>query len=294
MLIVLRMKEIFRTLENDYVEFEESIIKIIIDSLEKVWFSVRDVVIALGYSNFKGAMKKHVDRRYVKKKCDIDGHKDNMQPHAMYISEAGFYKLISRSRMPAAGRFVDWVFDDLLPTIRKYGKYKLKKEYDNEMVKLSDQINILVKQNKLYKNDLAKTKYPDGGVFYVVDYSDDQGEMYRIGITDKMKNRKKGYDTHTLHKHQVVLIEEIENPVKLENCMKGALHDYRYRNNKDFYECSLGYIKKKLRLCLKCVAKDDEQKGGYENYIDDRIKKMSNRMNYIKDKIDEIDKFLDQ
>jgi phage antirepressor YoqD-like protein len=40
-----------------------------------------------------------------------------------YIPEGDLYRLIIRSKLPAADRFEKWVFDEVLPTIRKYGAY---------------------------------------------------------------------------------------------------------------------------------------------------------------------------
>jgi prophage antirepressor-like protein len=39
------------------------------------------------------------------------------------VYEAGLYRLIFKSRKPEAKRFRDWVFGDVLPSIRKYGAY---------------------------------------------------------------------------------------------------------------------------------------------------------------------------
>jgi prophage antirepressor-like protein len=39
------------------------------------------------------------------------------------VSESGMYRLIMRSNKPAAERFQDWVTDEVLPSIRKYGCY---------------------------------------------------------------------------------------------------------------------------------------------------------------------------
>ena len=44
-----------------------------------------------------------------------------------YITEGNLYRLIIRSKLPAAERFEKWVFDEVLPTIRKYGVYATDK-----------------------------------------------------------------------------------------------------------------------------------------------------------------------
>lgn len=41
----------------------------------------------------------------------------------IFIPEGDLYRLIARSKLPAAERFETWVFDEVLPTIRKHGAY---------------------------------------------------------------------------------------------------------------------------------------------------------------------------
>ena len=45
-----------------------------------------------------------------------------------FISEPGFYSLVFASKFEAAKKFQDWVFAQVLPSVRKYGQYKL---FDN-------------------------------------------------------------------------------------------------------------------------------------------------------------------
>ena len=42
-----------------------------------------------------------------------------------FIDEPGFYELVFKSRLPAAKMFREWVFTKVLPSIRKYGYYKM-------------------------------------------------------------------------------------------------------------------------------------------------------------------------
>jgi len=84
------------------------------------WFVGKDVAEALGYSNTKDALSKHVP----------DKHKRGSQIATPYgvqnfvvISEAGMYRLIFRSKLPAAEKFTDWVCEEVLPSIRKTGAY---------------------------------------------------------------------------------------------------------------------------------------------------------------------------
>ncbi|TGA96716.1 toxin Bro [Sporolactobacillus shoreae] len=45
-----------------------------------------------------------------------------------FISEGNLYRLITHSHLPAAEKFESWVFDEVLPAIRKTGSYATKKD----------------------------------------------------------------------------------------------------------------------------------------------------------------------
>ena len=101
-------------------------------------------------------MKKHLNRVYVKKNKHINGYQNLQQPNALYVSEPGFYMLISKSRLSTAKRFTKWIYEDLLPTIRKYGKYKQKKEYENEKAEVKSKITKLKKEEKLVDEEIKE------------------------------------------------------------------------------------------------------------------------------------------
>lgn len=80
------------------------------------WFVGADVAIALGYSNPRDALAKHVDAedRGVAK-CDTLGGTQNLS----IINESGIYSLIMSSKLPSAKRFKRWVTHEILPALRK-------------------------------------------------------------------------------------------------------------------------------------------------------------------------------
>lgn len=62
-------------------------------------------------------------RRYCKGVREILTPTAGGKQKKRYITEGDLYRLIAHSKLPAAERFEHWVFDDLLPTIRKTGGY---------------------------------------------------------------------------------------------------------------------------------------------------------------------------
>ena len=53
-----------------------------------------------------------------------------------------------------------------------------------------NKIKFLVKQNNKLKNELKIELYQNGSLVYIIDYTDEQDNIYRLGKTDNMKKRK--------------------------------------------------------------------------------------------------------
>lgn len=85
------------------------------------WFVGKDVATALGYSNPRDAMFRHVDSEDKNTVAFHDGNKGN--PNQTIINESGMYSLILGSKLEGAKRFKRWVTSEVLPSIRKSGAY---------------------------------------------------------------------------------------------------------------------------------------------------------------------------
>ena len=84
------------------------------------WLVGKDIAKALGYSNGRDAISKHVDDddKGVAK-CDTLGGKQDLQ----VINESGMYSLVIGSKLPGARKFKRWITSEVLPSIRKHGAY---------------------------------------------------------------------------------------------------------------------------------------------------------------------------
>ena len=87
---------------------------------DEPWFVGKDVAIAIGYKNFRDALKSHVKDKY-KRESRITTP-SGIQTVTV-ISEPGLYQLAGESKLPSAEPFQDWVYEEVLPTIRKHGAY---------------------------------------------------------------------------------------------------------------------------------------------------------------------------
>lgn len=93
-------------------------------------FLASDVARALGYSNPRDAVAKHCKSDGVAI-CDVIDNIGRPQ-HAKFITEGNLYRLIARSNLPEAEKFENWIFDDVVPQIRKTGGYIPVSEQDTE------------------------------------------------------------------------------------------------------------------------------------------------------------------
>ncbi len=85
------------------------------------WLVGKDVAERLGYSNPRDALARHVDDEDKNTVVFHDGTSGN--PNVTIINESGLYALIFSSKLPAARAFKRWVTHDVLPAIRRTGRY---------------------------------------------------------------------------------------------------------------------------------------------------------------------------
>ena len=92
----------------------------------KVLFCGSDVAKALGYSKPQNAIDRHC-------KCALKrGIPHPQSPdktiEMLFIPEGDIYRLAAKSELPGADKFESWIFDDVLPSIRKHGAYMTKEK----------------------------------------------------------------------------------------------------------------------------------------------------------------------
>lgn len=118
---------------------------------EEVWFVGKDVAEALGYSNTRDALTKHIDnedRTYV---AIHDGRQNRSM---IIINESGLYSLVFSSKLPSAKKFKHWVTREVLPLIRKTGSYSMKQQPVDDTKKLRSEamlLNARTRQAKMWK-----------------------------------------------------------------------------------------------------------------------------------------------
>lgn len=98
----------------------------------KPYFPAKAAAKILGYKDTTNAIKQHC-KGVVKHHLPTKGGVQTLN----FIPEGDLYRLITHSKLPAAERFEKWVFDEVLPTIRRTGGYG---NQNAVIVKLAEQM----------------------------------------------------------------------------------------------------------------------------------------------------------
>lgn len=285
------MNNIF-DIKNGLILFDNNILDIIADVDDILWFNAKNVCIILGYNNTKKAIRNHVDdndRKYfmfIKTKYKISKYK-NFQPHSIYINESGLYSLLFKSRLEIGKKFKNWITSEVIPNIRKYGKYIMSEKYNKKLKKLNNEIENLKRENENIKNNLKMEKYPIGGIIYVMKTNKDG--IYKIGISNCLNSRCKTYNTSIVDNVNIVYYKKIDCPIQFELCVKSLLYKYRYRNNREFYFCDLTKIKNAIKNCMETINCYNSE-NNVTTLLNKTNEKLKNKQSKYKNKINLINK----
>lgn len=124
---------------------------------EKVMFVANDVARALGYKRPADAITSHtkgsVNHRYL-----TNGGEQTVK----LIPEGDIYRLAARSKLPGAEQFEAWIFDEVLPSIRKHGAYMTENTIHQALtnpdflIQLATNLKHEQEQRKLAETKLVK------------------------------------------------------------------------------------------------------------------------------------------
>ena len=171
-----------------YGKTELSVIK----CKDDIWFRGKTLMEVLGYSNPLKAIHMHIDSEDKKEMSELvykggaqNGHPfRNVQRETIYINEFGLFALILRSQLESACAFKRWVTKDVLPSIRKTGRYDycIDHKYNNMLTfKIESETDFHVKVVHFLKK-----RYPHS--LFTVTLGENQDTVYK-----RIDSFKKGY-----------------------------------------------------------------------------------------------------
>ena len=200
-------------------------------------FVGKDVAMALGYSNSRDALKKHVD---AEDKGTVAIRDTAYETRVTLINESGLYSLILSSKLPQAKAFKRWVTSEVLPQIRQTGGYIPTKDSDGrqlsatEIMERADNIvgHTLRMLNEDAEDTLTATQVAKTFNMTTLDFNAilrDMGIQYRSGgrwnLSDDLEGR--GYTAIRTH-----ISYSLKGEKKIKTYMTWTMAGLHYLNAK--------------------------------------------------------------
>lgn len=145
------------TMEQKFI-YNNLPVRTLTDGEDQTWFAGVDVCNLLEYADTTQAIEKlDEDERRLDRVRDGSGQ----QRKAWMVNESGLYSLIITSTKPEAKAFKRWITHEVLPAIRKAGKYTSEEEKSHELQlqALANAIQSLRDEKEEYQrkvNDIKK------------------------------------------------------------------------------------------------------------------------------------------
>lgn len=252
---------------NNLLKLNNIEIIILFDDANNVWLSYNELLNALGYKDAKTQKRRiSLDNKYfdtfknIYSKSSLNKFDKNKVSHRLkMINESGLYILLYKSNKDIAKKLAEKFFSEVLPELRKTGKYILDKS-DSKYKKQ------ITKKIQLYQQELKRTrKYTytnktGKGFIYVIKIKTSQDgkekKCYKIGYTANLEKRMATYKTG----NPDIELEHYENincnKKQLEKCIIN-LNILKLLKNKTEVICDtpLEKIKNEIEECKKLINK---------------------------------------
>ena len=229
------------------------------------WFVGKDVAMALGYSNTRDALSRHVD---VEDKGVVNHDTPSGIQKMTIINESGLYSLILSSKLESAKRFKRWVTSEVLPCIRKHGGYIVGQENMPKEVLLAHAV--LESQKIIEENarEIAKLHNECSLLNDQVEHSQEIIDAFSKNITPSEKrailNRLMTWHHGAVAGSRwTVLYREFEAKyhfnldVRIKNYNKNP-DNKRIKSKLEYVDCVLGMLDQLYELAVKLFHSDAE------------------------------------
>ena len=204
---------------DETFKFENKEIRVL-GSYNEPWFVAKDICDILGLSNITNALK-NIPEKWMTLKLLRSSY--NSQ-HMNMISEPAVYKLIMRSNKPVAQKFQEVVCEEILPSLRKKGEYKIQSIIDKNK-ELEEEKLILQANNLTIYNDKI-----------LLEEEKNKLEKQKTKVEEKFKNTDEKYN-NILNRHCQLLKKRKRNIYEIGNVLYIITHPaFTSHYNTEYYK----------------------------------------------------------
>jgi prophage antirepressor-like protein len=241
-------------------------ILLLLDDTNSIWFSYNDILNALGYKDSKTQKKRlALDSKYfdtfknILSKSNTDNYKKLAPYHLKMISESGLYVLLNRSNKTIAKELSERLFADVLPELRKKGKFILNTKDKKNMLTLTNKIKLYQQEIKRTKKQSYSNKTGKGFIYVIKVKTALDGKnktCYKIGYTSNLEKRLSTYRTGNPDL-ELEYQENLKcNKKQLETCILNLNILKRLKNKTEIIcDTPLKKIIEEIKDCKKLLEK---------------------------------------
>ena len=255
------MTELINSIDMN-LKFNNNSVRVIGTS-DNPMFLVKDICDILDIKNISHATAKLPEKYKGIIKNDTPGGIQNVS----IVNEAGLYNIVMRSNKPLAKPFQEWVYEEVLPSIRKTGEYKLNKEIDQLRLQLmytdrklnekSEQLKVTSKGfrnlRKNHNSMLRKRvyhKFKKGPSFYIWNDPDCKVSKYKVGFSEDI-NQRLGQERTSVPELKMVYLIYVEQAKFIEQSILLKFRDYRVPLNHELVKIKSDTIINSVKNLLK-------------------------------------------
>ena len=259
---------------QNIIDINGNKILILIDTDNKIWFSLRQIFKILEYKNVRIEIQRiEIDDKEIltleklmknipsKNHIEYDNY---IRSYMKMISEVGLFMLLDKSKKPKAIELKKILYTKVLPSIRKTGDYKSNKADKLKLKNLTKKLELIQKEQTMKK--LTSKKYTDyknssgKGFIYVLKVktlrSGKENHCLKLGYATNLNKRLDTYktghpDIELVHQENVNV-----NKKQLEKCVLN-LNIMKRLSTKNEIICdsSLKDIINEIQDCKKLLVK---------------------------------------
>jgi prophage antirepressor-like protein len=263
----------FLDIFNQILKYNEQNVVIVFDKKGDIWFKLKDLLKMLGYvSTLDHFDKLKIDIKFLieYKKISIPPFVAVLQlihPKTKFINESGLYALLTKSNKPLAKLFLQKYLIEIMPEIRKTGRYIVSETEQNKINKLNEKLENYKTELNYYDDKYKFVPSPFGYIYINEDEQIKNGikiKCYKIGFDTNMKERMSQYKVGNFKYKLLCYIPLQIDRKAIEQCVKSRLKThltklttdticYTSLENlkKDIVEC-INFHKEHICNCVKC------------------------------------------
>lgn len=138
-----------------HFDFKSSSVRVVLDDNQEPWFCLTDVYKSLDISR-TSRLFRELDSKGV---ADYHTPTNGGTQKLKFINEPNLYRIIFRSNKPEALNFQNWVFAEVLPSIRKTGSYSARQTAFDELNRICMQEKLSKEKGTFHSHGMHRRKH---------------------------------------------------------------------------------------------------------------------------------------